>query len=1050
MTLFKRTRRLFLIVGAALGAVPLAMVAAPYLLNVDAYKPVMAEAVKSATGRELVIDGKMQLSMFPTPHIAARNVRFANSVGAKGAQMVDVKWVTVTPSWSALLSGRVEIGVLTLVHPTIVLETDAEGRPNWEFRPDAGALQSPGEASSGFNLTSGKLAIEDGTLNYTDPKTGTSIVAQKVEALAAVGSLAGPFEFSGTAVVNDLPLKLDVKVSAPTARGHDIKFALKVDIGTLDFTGSVSEIGPKANVFGHLSLSTASVSDFATKLVRASGQPVPNLHSAIAGKFTFDGGVEVTSERVAITDFKIGFGGEQASGSLALSEKPKLALTGNISLPKLDADKWRAAFVQPGGLIPDTTKANIVAAPTLSPFPAEMDVKLELDVADVTLEKGTLRDVSLAVSIQKGIISLSRLAARLPGDLALSADSVSSQVSLKGPRFRETLVWLGMDASDVPAGRLERFELNGKFATTAGKLQITGATFDVDDQHGTGSAALTLGPPTAITLQAEMANLNLDLYLPPPSKDFLFASLAPPATMGVPPIQPPPDPAALPVTIKAKVAKLVYRKETFTGFDSEVTLQGNAVKLNDLKVANALGGRAALRGTVSDLSTLPKYDLTVDVSAPDADKIMGFVGVPVLRNGVIGAASLTGKIVGTGKTATLRNVNATFLGASVQATGSLSFEGDGRFDFSSFAIKSADISRLVGAASGKPTSGLGAVAASGKLSGSMAHAVFSGEAAIHGVSMHGTVDATLGARPMITANLQVPGILDLDKWLGVSAATVPAVPTAVATPAPAATVTGVPINTSAFNGFDAKLTLRTTATMISSLKLDYADIDATLRNGTLTVSKLTGQFFGGGIDASGTVKTAGNSVALNFKGNVIGVYLGEMLRGTAGRNTFGEDIAVTVDGKVNATNMQISGAGRTPEEIRNGFKGSATLGGYVYPSVDPRSRSSALFFGGIAGIFSDDIKAGVLVLKRFANRENPIAGQVTMANGMVTLKNQTISGDQAAARISGSTNVANATTQTTITFDTSGSSSSHLVTTVRGPLSAPTLDTSRTRAAIGD
>ena len=546
-----------------------------------------------------------------------------------------------------------------------------------------------------------------------------------------------------------------------------------------------------------------------------------------------------------------------------------------------------------------------------------------------------------------------------------------------------------------------------------------------------------------------MANLNLDLYLPPPSKDFLFANLAPPATMGVPPIQPPPDLAALPVTIKAKVAKLVYRKETFTAFDSDVTLQGNAVKLNDLKVANALGGRAALRGTVSDLSTLPKYDLTVDVSAPDADKIMGFVGVPVLRNGVIGAASLTGKIAGTGKAATLRNVNATFLGASVQATGTLSFEGDGRFDFSSFAIKSADISRLVGAASGKPTSGLGAVAASGKLSGSMARAAFSGEAALHGVPMHGTVDATLGARPMITANLQVPGILDLDKWLGVSAApaTAPAVPTAVATPALAPTVTGVPINTSAFNGFDAKLTLRTTATMISSLKLDYADIDATLRNGTLTVSKLTGQFFGGGIDASGTVRTSGNSVALDFKGNVIGVYLGVMLRGTAGRNTFGEDIAVTVDGKVNATNIQISGAGRTPEEIRNGFKGSATLGGYVYPSVDPRSRSSALFFGGIAGVFSDDIKAGVLVLKRFANRENPIAGQVTMANGTVTLNNQTISGDQAAARISGTTNLANATTQTTITFDTSGSSSSHLVTTVRGPLSAPTLDTSRTRAA---
>ena len=1055
MTLSARTRKLSIIVGSAVAAVLLAIVAAPYLLNVEAYKPAMSEAVKSATGRELVIDGRMQLSMFPTPHIAARNVRFANAVGAKGAQMVDVKWVTVTPSWSALLGGRVEIGVLTLVQPTIVLETDAEGRPNWEFQPDAGARQSPGEASSGFNLTSGKLAIEDGTLNYTDPKSGTSIVARKIEALAAVGSLAGPFEFSGTAVVNDLPLKLDAKVSAPTARGHDVSFALKVDIGTLDFIGSMSEIGPQASIFGHLSLATASVSDFTAKLVRASGQPAPSLHPAIAGKFTFDGGIEVTPSRVAIVDFRMGFGGEQASGSLALSEKPKLALEGKLSLPKLDADKWRAALARSDGLIPDATKARIAAASTLSPFPSDMDVTLALDIAEVTLEKGTLRDVALAVSIQKGIISLSRLAANLPGDLALSADSTSGQVSLRGSKFRETLVWLGMDASDVPAGRLGRLELNGKFATTAGKLQVTNATFDLDDQHGTGSATLTLGPPTAIALQAEMANLNLDLYLPPPSKDFLFANLSPPATMGLPPIQPPPDLAALPITIKAKVAKLVYRKETFAGLDSDVTLQGTAVKLTDLKVANALGGRIALRGTVSDLATVPKYDLTVDVSAPDADRVMGFVGLPVLRNGAIGAASFKGGVAGTGRTAVLRNVNAAFLGATVQATGTLSFEGRGHFDFSSFAIKSADISRLVGAASGKTTSGLGAVVASGKLSGSMERAVFNGEADIHGVRMNGTVDATLGARPQIVADLKVPGTLDLDKWLGVSTEPAAASGVAGSPAAPIAVtkggaVTAEPINTSALNGFDAKLTLRTSAMMIASLRVNYADVDATLRNGTLTVSRLTGQFYGGGVDASGTVKTGGNGLAVDFKGNVIGIYLGEMLRGTTGRNSFGSsNLTLTLDGKINATNMQLSGAGRTPEEIRNGLKGAATLGGYLYPAVDQSSRSSALFLGGIGSLFSDDLKAAVLVLQRFVNRQNPIQGQVTLANGAITTNNQQISGDRASARITTNTNVATAMTQTTIAFDTGGNGSSGLVTTVTGPLSAPNIDTSR-RAASGN
>jgi hypothetical protein len=35
-------------------------------------------------------------------------VRFANAVGAKGAQMVDVRWVSVA-DWLAPLQGRIEV-----------------------------------------------------------------------------------------------------------------------------------------------------------------------------------------------------------------------------------------------------------------------------------------------------------------------------------------------------------------------------------------------------------------------------------------------------------------------------------------------------------------------------------------------------------------------------------------------------------------------------------------------------------------------------------------------------------------------------------------------------------------------------------------------------------------------------------------------------------------------------------------------------------------------------------------------------------------------------
>src|SRR6059058_1961275 len=119
-------------IAAVFGLVLAAIGAAPYLIDVEAYRPAIIEAVRDATGRELVIDGPVRLRMFPVPGIGAGQVRFANAIGAKGAQMADVRWVSVRPDWLALLQGRIQVGVLTLYRPTIILEADADGVPNWE------------------------------------------------------------------------------------------------------------------------------------------------------------------------------------------------------------------------------------------------------------------------------------------------------------------------------------------------------------------------------------------------------------------------------------------------------------------------------------------------------------------------------------------------------------------------------------------------------------------------------------------------------------------------------------------------------------------------------------------------------------------------------------------------------------------------------------------------------------------------------------------------------------------------------------------------------
>ena len=90
--------------------------------------------------------------------------------------------------------------------------------------------------------------------------------------------------------------------------------------GKLDFKGRISELSANADMKGHLGVSTGGLTDFVAAVVRATGQVQPEFDDSIVGSFTFDGGIEFTPTRVAVTDFKMSMGTETASGTLALEE----------------------------------------------------------------------------------------------------------------------------------------------------------------------------------------------------------------------------------------------------------------------------------------------------------------------------------------------------------------------------------------------------------------------------------------------------------------------------------------------------------------------------------------------------------------------------------------------------------------------------------------------------------------------------------------------------------------------------------------------------------
>lgn len=1033
------TRKRLLMGGGGLVALLLAgLIAAPALVNVNSYKPLIVQQVKAATGRDLVIDGPISLSLLPTPTVSVTGVKFFNAAGSKNANMVEVKSVTVQPSLLPLLVGRIEVGEVTLVEPKIVLEINAQGKPNWEFAPSvAEAKPAAAKPSSARPLSLGRLTIDNGTLIFSDSKAGLSVVGEKANFSASVGSIDGPYTLAGGATVNGAPLKIDLAVGARGADGHTADLSLEAGGGKLGFKGKLSELGAAARVVGVASVSAESLTTFVGTLVKLAGQPEPILPPLLAGKFSFDGAVDLSQAAVSARDFKMALGQDSGSGSIAVTLKPRPAVEGKLVVPKLDLDRWLAALQAP----PSSTAPAAAAAPSGPAAPqaaapstgasapggslfGDINAKLAFEIGELIYNRQPVRNVALELEAKGGAVAVPKLAATLPGDMVLQAQStltgdaarpgVTGQFSLVGPKLRETLAWLAVDVSSVPPSKLQKLSLRGRMSSTGGNVQVSDAVFELDDLKGSGGVTVTFSVPLSIVTSINLDTLDLDSFLAksPSAPQGAAPSPAAPARAS--------GPAAVGPTVglKARVARLIYNKETVQGLDVDVALQGSTLRLNDIKVSNLGGGRLAVRGTIANYSApTPRPDIAFNFEAPDLSRVLKVAGTTAPSD--LGAVSASGGIAGSLEQLTLRDVAVSMAGQSVKATGTLA---------------------LPGASKGAPQS-----------------ASYKGNLVLNGQSLDGSIDARLTGRTTVNADLRAT-MLDLERIGGSGGGSAAQRPAGRGQAAAAK-----PIDTGPLRSMDGSLKLAAGTLISGPMRIGNAELAATLKDGILTVQQFKGSLFGGSLAMAGTVNATQPALSFDFRGDATNIFLGQMLRSTSGTNEFGSAIKVTVDGKLNATGITVRGGGTTADQIRASMAGGAQLGGHIFIGADKALQMLGSMAAGAASTVIDQtlgnmlgaigqrgmsptsmLNAISLVLNRFVNHDSPISGHIDIAGGVLTDRGLAVQGNRATARISTRTNLVASTTDTTVNFYIAEDGSApYLITSARGSMSSPSLNVSR-------
>jgi len=228
-------RQFWRILAVFAGLLLLLMVAiAIQTVDVNDFTGPIQQRVKDATGRELVIKGRIDLKMSLERTLVIDDVTLGNASWAKSPQMLSVRRVEAQVALLPLLQRRFEVIHLTIVEPTIALETDAHGKGNWELQPDrSGRASATADSAMASAFAIGDLAIKDGTLTYHDGET-SKITTVAIESLALhARDASSPVSARFRGKVDDLAIALEGDLGpldALVQRGLPYPVSLKGEI----------------------------------------------------------------------------------------------------------------------------------------------------------------------------------------------------------------------------------------------------------------------------------------------------------------------------------------------------------------------------------------------------------------------------------------------------------------------------------------------------------------------------------------------------------------------------------------------------------------------------------------------------------------------------------------------------------------------------------------------------------------------------------------------------------------------------------------------------
>lgn len=244
-------RRLLVATGAFVGLTVVGLVAALLYLNfadLSVYRGTAEDALSDLLGRELSIAGPFEPEFGLRSSLVAGDIKLANPGWCSDPTMVHVDHFAITVDLWSLVSGPVVVHDLEVRGVRVLLETDSDGRSNWEDAEDT-------EADEVLAIVLEHVGIEEFVVEYRDPSRDAPLELSlaRVKIGAAEGDM---LDLAIDGRINRAPFRLSGQVGPLNGllEGEDVEVELAGNAGgaNLSVLGRIADLttlaGTTANV----------------------------------------------------------------------------------------------------------------------------------------------------------------------------------------------------------------------------------------------------------------------------------------------------------------------------------------------------------------------------------------------------------------------------------------------------------------------------------------------------------------------------------------------------------------------------------------------------------------------------------------------------------------------------------------------------------------------------------------------------------------------------------------------------------------------------------